>query len=176
MSRILLSGRIYSWAPATSRMPLEIMRLRSAESSSISRARASAPEGDPHLLRPVACHGQLVSVPGTPFPPPIQAVPPGGRNQTRNEIPRRREPHFRPGSGAGFATTASWWKGLGNLGTRLACRGPAGGTGHRFAWPVLLRRSATNRQTTKSDRLSHQARRRINELRVGFRRGDPGTG
>src|ERR1017187_3598410 len=53
---------------------------------------------------------------------------------------------------------------------------PAGATGHRFAWPVALRRSATSRQTTKSDRLSHRARRGINELRVGFRREDPKQG
>src|ERR1017187_7509462 len=69
-----------------------------------------------------------------------------------------------------LATTASWWNGVGNPGWRLACSGTAGGTGHRFVWPVVLRSVATNRQTTKKDRLSHPARRRINELRVGFRR------
>src|ERR1019366_8633630 len=67
------------------------------------------------------------------------------------------------------ATTASWWNEAGNPGKRLAC-GTAGGTGHCPVWPVVLRGVATNRQTTKSDRLSHRDRRRINELRVGFRR------
>src|ERR1039457_6127962 len=92
-----------------------------------------------------------------------QPEPAGNAYSTQRRRDRR---HKR----RAHATTASWWNGVGNPGRRLACSGAAGGTGHRLVWPVVLRSVATSRQTTKSDRLSHRARRRINELRVGFRR------
>src|ERR1019366_1823941 len=89
-------------------------------------------------------------------------------NQTGSRFPA--ETQGRRDKRRAHATTASWWNGVGNPGRRLACSGAAGGTGHRLVWPVVLRSVATSRQTTKSDRLSHRARRRVNELRVGFRR------
>jgi hypothetical protein len=105
--------------------------------------------------------------------------PRGDRSLSREagitrQVDSPAETQRRRGKRRAHATTASWWNGMGNPGRRLACSGTAGGTGHRLVWPVVLRSVATSRQTTKSDRLSHRARRRINELRVRYRKRKPG--
>src|ERR1019366_2925578 len=74
-------------------------------------------------------------------------------------LPRRRR------GGKGWETLTLVLHEARLVGQAIALRGLS-----RFA--VL----ATSRQTTKSDRLSHRARRGINELRVGFRREDPEQG
>jgi hypothetical protein len=148
----------YNLVPGSKRL-LQILKCRRLQDRRIEPCHPKRRRpGVPH---PVTTSSWFQTSPGSMPSARLNIMRAKAGTNEEDEFPA--ETQWRRDKRRALATTASWF----------ACSGTAGGTGHRLVWPVVLRSVATSRQTTKSDRLSHRARRRNNEFRVGFRRENP---